>query len=57
MTDNETGDFRLSPFDICGWLDFPYGISIECMDRFIDHDLNRCIGVVRSALKKAKGIA
>jgi len=49
-----TGDFRLSPFDICGWFDFPYGMSIECMDRLIDHDLNRCIGVVRAALKKAK---
>ena len=54
MTDNRTGDYQLSPFDIDGWFDFPYGMTIDCMNRSMDHDLSRCIGVVRSALKKAK---
>ncbi len=51
---NQTGDYQLSPFDICGVDDFPYGISIECMSDSIDNDLNKCIGVVRVALNKAK---
>ena len=50
----ETGDFRFSPFDICGWSDFPYGVDIEGMSENVDDDLNRCIGVVRAAIKKAK---
>ena len=52
--DNQTGDFRLSPFDICGYADFPYGIDIDCMSDSVDNDLNNCIGVVRAALHKAK---
>ena len=52
--DNQVGDFMLSPFDLCGVADYPYGISIDCMSNSVDDDLNRCIGVVRAALKKAK---
>ncbi len=51
---HETGDFRLSPFEICGWNDFPYGIDIDCMSNSIEEDINKYIGVVRAALKKAK---
>jgi len=51
---NQTGDYQLSPFDIDGADDFPYGISIDCMSSSIDRDLDNCIGVVRAALKKAK---
>lgn len=47
-------DFRLSPFDIDGYLDFPYGIDIDAMGESIDAEIDNCIGVVRAALKKAK---
>ena len=52
--DNKTGDFRLLPFEICGYADFPYGIDIDCMSDSTDDDINKCIGVVRAALKKAE---
>ena len=51
---SKTGDFMLSPFDIDGWFDFPYGIDINCMSNSTLEDLSKCIGVVRAALKKAK---
>ena len=54
MTDNQVGDFMLSPFDLCGYADFPYGIDIDCMSNSTLEDLSKCIGVVRAALKKAK---
>ena len=47
-------DFRLTSFEICGVADFPYGINIDCMSDSIDDDMDKCIGVVRAALKKAK---
>ena len=51
---HETGDFRLSPFNICGVADFPYGIDIDCMSNSTLEDISKCIDVVRAAIKKAK---
>lgn len=52
--DNKTGDFRLSPFDLCGVSDYPYGHHKMRWLIPVEIEISNCIGVVRAALKKAK---
>ena len=51
---HETGDYMLTMYDIDYLYDYPYGVGITYFT--IQGEINNCIGVVRSALKKAKGI-